>query len=178
MSAVIQEVARRTGRDEALIQDVLQCAVGDTRDFLGEKKGYNLWFPNLGTFSFRVSFLPKYIEMQRRQLAYWRWRLQKGIDSNINRTVLAATENEATYVFRITEALTIKSEYLETHCKYNKTKTAYMERTANADINRLAELLNVEVLIAEFEADYQAKKADMPEMPIEGILPLLLAKIA
>jgi hypothetical protein len=171
MTAVIQEVARRTGKDEALVEKIIRNAESDCRDFLTEKKGYSLWFPNLGTFTFRVSFIAKYVEIQRRHLAYWKYRLTVGTAKENSRTIIAAQENIIAHTFRIKQALIIKSEYLDQHCTYNKNKVAYMERTAVADIDRLDQLLDVAALVEAFKAEHQAKAGDLPELPLEKLLP-------
>lgn len=159
---VIEEVARRTGRDIDLVESVLRSAESDFREFMSEKKGYSIWFPNLGTFTFRISYISKYIKMQRLHLAYWTYRLLIGQLRNNNRTIVASEENIERHKYRIKRALLIKQEYLDDHCKYNKGKAEFEAKTASSDITRLDELLDVADLVQQFKEKYKGKESYLP----------------
>lgn len=170
MQVVIREVAKRLNVNEDLVDQVIRSAEADCREFIAEKRGYCIWFPNLGTFYFRVLSIKNYVQRQRMQLAYWKYRLVVGQIKNNSRTILAAEDNITRHTAKIKQSLLIKKEYIEKHADYNKDLDRFKKDTAETDISRLDELLNVDDLIIQLAKKYKGQEGHLSKMSDEGSL--------
>lgn len=162
---VIQEVVIRTGFSEEIVTEVVRSAAADCRDFMEKKRGYNIYFPRLGTFSFRVSAIRDYIRYRRGFMAYWLHRLRLGQKTNNTRAITAGTINIKRYADQIEAVLKIKEEFLKDHAKYETFKAKLLTDDAESNIGRLAQLLDVEDLIPIYEEKYKRKAQGLPWVP-------------
>lgn len=156
---LIAAVSKKTGYSPKEVDQVLENLSQGVIEFMTEKKGYNVLWPGLGTFTFRVTTVAKQVEAKRFQLATWLWKLPKlsgeykhDCEFKINR--LKAD---------IRQLLLIKKEYLEeftndTHYKY---RSKILHEHPQYDISRLDELLDVSVIINQIEIADKQQKEDL-----------------
>jgi hypothetical protein len=162
---VIREVIVRTGFPEEAVTDVIRSAAADCREFTEKKKGYNIYWPRLGTFCFRVTAIRDYIRYRRGYMAYWLYRLRIGEKTNNSRAITAGTINIKRYADQIEAVLKIKEEFLKDHSKYEKFKAKLLMDDTDSNIGRLVELLDVEALVPIYAEKYRRKAAGLPWVP-------------
>lgn len=159
---IVEKTAEQLKLPESVVNKIVRSFCEDIFEFKSKKLGYNIVFPEIGKFEFRVTSIDAYIENKRKSLAeQTELSLRSGLNS---RTYDAAIRRIHSTRYCIRRSLMITDEFLTKHARYHKKKRKKFHQLNSANISRLSKYLDVVMEVKALQESGTDAAQDMPEM--------------